>query len=63
MVKQYATKNNKNGWQYQLQIDIDKKEFKYGTYLFSSANCQMTKKQLDEIVTSLIADGYQRITD
>ena len=63
MIKRYATKVNKNGWNYQLEIDITEKAFKYGTYLFPYADCQMTKKQLDEIVSLLIADGYTKINE
>ena len=63
MIKRYATKVNKNGWNYQLQIDTDTKEFKYGTFLFVSADSQMTKKQLDEIVSLLIADGYKKTNE
>ena len=63
MIKRYATKVNKNGWNYQLQIDTDTKEFKYGTFLFVSADSKKTKKELDEIVSLLIADGYKKTNE
>ena len=61
MKLRYATKTSKAGWQYQLEIDTNKKRFKRGYFLFFNADSQMTKKQLDEMVKSLIADGYTQI--
>lgn len=63
MIKRYATKVNKNGWQYQLEINTDTKVFKYGMFLFASADSKKTKKELDELVSSLITDGYKKITE
>jgi hypothetical protein len=63
MIKRYATKVNKNGLNYQLEIDTDTKEFKYGTFLFVSADSKKTKKELDEIVSLLIADGYKKTNE
>ena len=62
MIKGFATKVNKNGWNYKLEIDTDKKTFRYGIFMMlCSTNCTMTKKQLDEIVSLLIADGYKKM--
>ena len=61
MVKRYATKVNKYGWNYQLEIDTTKKNFKYGTFIFGSYDVDMTKKQLDEIVNLLIELGFEKI--
>ena len=61
MKLRYATKTSKAGWQYQLEINTKKKQFKRGYFLFPNADGNMTKKQLDEMVKSLIADGYTQI--
>ena len=46
MIIRFSTKTNKNGWQYQLEIDTDKKQYQCGSYLFQTADVnQMTKKQ------------------
>ena len=58
----FASKTNSNGWRYQLEIDIENKQFKYGSHLFHSADVSsMTKKQLDELSAALIVQGFERI--
>ena len=62
MIIKLATKNNTNGWRYQLEIDIDQKQFKYGAFLFHYADVNdMTKKQLNEIVKILIENDFEKI--
>ena len=62
MTIKFATKNNSNGWRYQLEIDTIKHEFKYGSHLFHYADVNnMTKKQLDEIVKHLIENDFKKI--
>ena len=58
-----ATKPNTYGWRYQLEIDINKNQFKYGSHLFVSADVNnMTKKQLNEIVKILIENDFEKLT-
>lgn len=62
MTIKFATKTNTNGWRHQLEIDTDKKQFKYGSHLFHYADVNnMTKKQLDEIVKTLIENDFKKI--
>ena len=61
MIKRYATMVNQNGWNYQLEIDTTEKTFKYGTFIFSHSDCQKSKKQLDELTSFLLANGYRKI--
>lgn len=62
MIIKFATKNNSNGWRHQLEIDTEQKQFKYGAFLFHYADVNnMTKKQLDEIVKTLIENDYKKI--
>ena len=62
MIIRFSTKTNKNGWQYQLEIDTDKKQYQCGSYLFQTADVNlMTKKQLEEIEEALLANDYTLI--
>ena len=36
MTIKFATKNNSNGWRYQLEIDTQQKQFKYGSHFTTS---------------------------
>lgn len=61
MIIRFATKTNTSGLQYQLEVDTAVKEFQYGSHLFVSADVhQLTKKQLEEIADTLIANNYTR---
>lgn len=61
MIIRFATKTNSSGLQYQLKVDTATKEFQYGSHLFVSADVhQLTKKQLDEITDTFIANNYKR---
>ena len=49
-----AGKVNNCGWRKQLLIDIDKKTFVYGSFLFHSADINdLTVKQLKETIETL----------
>lgn len=49
-----AGKVNSCGWRKQLLIDIDKKTFIYGSFLFHSADINdLTVKQLKETIETL----------
>ena len=64
MIIKLASNCNKNGWQHQLEIDIDKKQYKYGSFLFQHADVnKMTKKQLTEIVKTLVDNGFEKINE
>ena len=62
MTIKFATKTNTNGWRYQLEIDTEQKQFKYGSHLFHSADVNdLKKKQLEEIVKHLIENDFKKI--
>lgn len=54
-----AGKVNTSGWRKQLIVDIDKKAFVYGSFLFHSADINdLTQKQLKETVELLKDNGF-----
>ena len=62
MIIRFSSNTNANGWRQQLEIDTDKKQYKFGAFLFHYADVnKMTKQQLQEIVTALNDNGYECI--
>lgn len=57
-----AGKINKCGWRKQMIIDIDKKTFVKGAYLFRSADINdLTVKQLKEVEETLLNNDFMEV--
>jgi hypothetical protein len=57
-----AGKLNNSGWRKQLVIDIDKKTYTYGSFLFHSADINdLTTKQLKETIQTLKDNDFVEV--
>ena len=63
MIIRYATKTNRNGLQYQAEIDHENKTIKYGYYVFCGAPTIRASKEtiIHDIVIPCEKNGYKRI--
>ena len=57
-----AGKVNSSGWRKQILIDIDKKTFVKGAFLFHSADVNdLTAKQLKEVEETLLNNDFMEV--
>ena len=63
MIIRYATKPNRNGLQYQAEIDHENKTIKYGYFVFCGA--PDVKASKEEIIHNILIpcekNGYKKI--
>lgn len=62
MITRYATKPNKNGNSYQVEIDHDNKTIKAGHFVFCDLpDVRATKKQINDTIYQYTLNNYKRI--
>lgn len=62
MIIRFTTTTNSYGNNFQLEIDTDAKQFKYGTFLFHSADVtEMKKVQLEQLINTIEGNGFKRV--